>query len=208
MHMAAVLAAILTYAFVPFIVMKINGKLLMMLSVFLVLFAIFYGGYLWLRGADMTMPSLFRPAPGARRLMSMQGFRFTQSEQGRISWRMQAREADLYENKEARLKDLEITFFSPDKREGVLIGEAGTMDTVTGNASISRVSREVRVVTSDGYLLTTNSLFWKAGERLVRTPDPFKLLGSEIYLEGKGLSANLGLRTIMVNSNVKAVLQE
>jgi LPS export ABC transporter protein LptC len=188
--------------------MKINGKLLMMLSVVLVLLAIFYGGYLWLRGADMTMPSLFPPAPGARRLMSMQGFRFTQSEQGRTSWRMHAREADLYENKEARLKDLEITFFSPDKREGVLIGEAGTMDTVTGNASISRVSREVRVVTSDGYLLTTNSLFWKAGERLVRTPDPFKLLGSEIYLEGKGLSANLGLRTIMVNSNVKAVLQE
>ncbi len=205
--MAAVLAAILTYTFVPFVVMKINGKLLMVLSVSLVL-AAFYGGYLWLRGADMTMPSLFRPAPGARRLMSMQGFRFAQSEQGRISWRMQAREADLYENKEARLKDLEITFFSPDKREGTLIGEAGTMDTITGNASISRVSREVRVVTSDGYLLTTNSLFWKAGERLVRTPDPFKLLGSEIYLEGKGLTANLDMRTVVVNSNVKAVLQE
>jgi LPS export ABC transporter protein LptC len=188
--------------------MKINGKFLKVLSVFLVLFAIFYGGYLWLRGTDMTMPSLFRPAPGARRLMSMEGFRFTQSEHGRISWRMHARMADLYESKEARLKDLEITFFTPDKREGVLTGEAGNMDTTTGNASISRVSREVRVVTNDGYLLTTNSLFWKAGERLIRTPDPFKLLGSEIYLEGKGLSANLDMRTIVVNSNVKAVLQE
>jgi hypothetical protein len=82
------------------------------------------------------------------------------------------------------------------------------VDTVTGDASISRISREVRLVTSDGYLLTTNSLFWKAGERLVRTPDPFKLLGSEIYLEGKGLSADLDMRTIVVNSNVKAVLQE
>lgn len=188
--------------------MKVNWKLLTVLSVFLVLFAIFYGGYIWLRGADMAMPSLFRPVPGARRLMSMEGFRFTQSEHGRISWRMHARQADLYESKEARLKDLEITFFNPDKREGALTGEAGTMDTATGNASISRVSRDVRVVTSDGYLLTTNSLFWKAGERLVRTPDPFKLLGSEIYLEGKGLSADLNMRTIVVNSNVKAVLQE
>ena len=188
--------------------MKVNWKLLKVLSVLLVLFAIFYGGYLWLRGTDMAMPSLFRPAPGVRRLMSMEGFRFAQSEHGRISWRMHARKADLYESKEARLKDLEITFFTTDKREGVLTGEAGTMDTSTGNASISRVSREVRVVTSDGYLLTTNSLFWKAGERLVRTPDPFKLLGSEIYLEGKGLSADLDMRTIVVNSNVKAVLQE
>jgi hypothetical protein len=33
--------------------MKANWKLLKALSVFLVLFAIFYGGYLWLRG-DMS----------------------------------------------------------------------------------------------------------------------------------------------------------
>jgi LPS export ABC transporter protein LptC len=191
-----------------FVIMKVNWQILKVVSVFLVLFAIFYGGYRWLRGTDMTMPSLFRPAPGARLLMSMEGFRFAQSENGRISWRMYARKADLYESKEARLKDLEITFFAPDKREGTLIGETGTMDTATGNASVSRVSREVRVVTSDGYLLTTNALFWKAGKRLVRTPDPFKLLGSEIYLEGKGLSADIDMRTIVVDSNVKAVLQE
>ena len=82
------------------------------------------------------------------------------------------------------------------------------MDTVTGNASVRRDSREVRVVTSDGYLLTTDSLTWKAGDRLVLTPDPFKLLGSEIYLEGRGLTANLDMRMIVVNNNVKAVLQE
>jgi LPS export ABC transporter protein LptC len=188
--------------------MKVNWKLLKALSVFLVLFAVAYGSYHWLHGEDMTMPALFRPVSGARMLMSMEGFRFTQLENGRISWRMHAQNADLYESKEARLKNIEITFVAPDKREGALLGEAGTMDMVTGNASVYRVSRDVRVVTSDGYLLTTNSLFWKAGERLVRTPDPFKLLGSEIYLEGKGLSTNLDMRTIVVNSNVKAVLQE
>jgi LPS export ABC transporter protein LptC len=204
MHMAARTAAILTCIFI----MKVNWKLLKVPSIFLVLFAVLYGGYVWLRGADMTMPSLFKPSPGARLLMSMEGFRFTQSENGRISWRMHARIADLYENKEAQLKDLEINFIAPDRREGTLFGDSGTMDTATGNASVRGVSRDVRVVTTDGYLLTTTSLFWKAGERLVRTPDPFKLLGSEIYLEGKGLSANLDMRTIAVNGNVKAVLQE
>ncbi len=188
--------------------MKVNWKLLKLFSVFAVLFAVFYGGYLWLRGADMTVPALFKPVPGARLLMSMEGFRVAQSEKGRIVWRMQAGKADLYESKEAQLKDMEITYIAPDNREGTLIGETGTMDTVTGNAAVRRVSRDVRVVTSDGYLLTTNSLFWKAGERMVRTPDPFKLLGKEIYLEGKGLTANLDMRTILVNNNVKAVLQE
>ena len=82
------------------------------------------------------------------------------------------------------------------------------MDTGSGNASIRRDTQEVRIVTSDGYLLTTNSLFWKAGERQVWTSDPFKLLGSEIYLEGVGITANVDMRTIVVKNNVKAVLQE
>ena len=188
--------------------MKVFCKFLKAISVLLVITAVFYGSYHLFREADVTMPSLFQRTSGSRLLMSMEGFKFTQSENGRISWRMNARNADLYESKEAQLKDLEITFIAPDKREAALLGEVGTMDTVTGNASVHRGSREVRIVTSDGYLLTTDSLFWKAGERLVRTPDPFKLLGSEIYLEGKGLSGNVDMRTIVVNSDVKAVLQE
>jgi len=183
-------------------------KFLKVLSTFLFLIASLYGGYLLFRGADIAMPALFQPAPGTRLLMSMDGFRFTQSENGRVSWRMSSRSADLFENKEAQLKDIEIVFKSPDRKEASLLGERGTMDTATGNASIRRGGREVRIVTSDGYLLTTNSLYWKAGERLVRTPDPFKLLGREIYLEGRGLSANVDMRTLMVDSNVKAVLQE
>lgn len=187
--------------------MKVKWKVFKALSVVLVLAAAIYGSYLLLRRTDMSMPS-FHPAPGSRLFMSMEGFRFSQSENGRVAWRMHAQNADLYESKEAVLKELEITFIAPDKKEAALIGETGTMDTVTGNASVRGVSREVRIVTSEGYLLTTSSLFWKAGQRLVNTPDPFKLLGTEIYLEGKGLSGNVDMRTITVNSNVKAVLQE
>jgi lipopolysaccharide export system protein LptC len=154
------------------------------------------------------MPALLKSARGERLLMSMEGFRFAQSENGRVSWRMNSRSATLYANKEAQLKDIEIVFITPDNKEAALIGEVGIMDTVTGNASVRRDSHEVRVVTSDGYLLTTDSLTWKAGDRLVLTPDPFKLLGSEIYLEGRGLTANLDMRMIVVNNNVKAVLQE
>jgi len=42
----------------------------------------------------------------------------------------------------------------------------------------------------------------------VWTAEPFKLLGSEIYLEGTGFSGNVDLRSIAVKKNVKAVLQE
>jgi LPS export ABC transporter protein LptC len=174
----------------------------------LIIIAIASGSYLLMRGTDITMPSLLHPAAGARLIMSMDGFRFTQSENGRVSWRMDSRIADLYENKEAQLQDVKIVFKSPENKEATILGEKGTMDTTSGNASIRRVTREVRVITSDGYLLTTDSLFWKAGERVVWTADPFKLLGSEIYLEGTGISANVDMRTILVKNEVKAVLQE
>lgn len=140
--------------------------------------------------------------------MSMDGFRITQSENGRVSWRMNAKSADLYENKDAKLRDIKIVFKGEDNREATMFGDAGTMDTSSGHASLRRVTRDVRILTSDGYLLTTNALSWKAGDRVVWTADPFKLLGSEIYLEGVGLSANVDMRTIMVKNKVKAVLQE
>jgi LPS export ABC transporter protein LptC len=167
-----------------------------------------FGGYLLFKGTEIAMPTFFRPAAGPRLLMSMDGFRFTKSENGRISWRMNARTADLYENKEAQLKDIKIVFTSPESKEATLIGDAGTMDTSNGDSSIRRVTREVKVITSDGYLLSTDSLFCKAEDRIIWTADPFRLLGSEIYLEGVGISANVDMRTIMVRNNVKAVLQE
>jgi LPS export ABC transporter protein LptC len=178
------------------------------IAIVLVLAALVYGGYLLLQKTDMSVPLMFRPPSGPRLLISMDGFRFAQSENGRVAWLMDAKNADLYENKEARLKEIEILFTSPEGKETVLRGDSGIMDTTNGNASIRRGAREVRIVTSDGYLLTTDSLFWKAGDRLIWTEDPFKLLGSEIYLEGVGFSANVDMRTLVVKDNVKAVLQE
>jgi LPS export ABC transporter protein LptC len=186
----------------------VNRTFFKALATFLILGACAYGGYLLVRRTDVSMPSLFQAPPGVRLLMSMDGFQFAQSENGRVSWRMQAKNADLYENKEARLNEIEIVFKNPDNREATVLGDTATMDTASGDASIRGSSREVRIVTSDGYLLTTNSLFWKAGERLVWTSEPFKLLGSEIYLEGVGITANVDMRTLVVKDNVKAVLQQ
>ena len=178
------------------------------LALFVVLGAFLYSSYLFLRDVDIEMPSLFAPAPGKRLFISMEGFRLTQSEKGKVSLRMSASAAELFENKEARLKEIEVVFTNPDSRTAALIGETGTMDMATGNGTIRRGAREVRIITSDGYLMTTNSLFWKAKERVIRTEEPFKVLGREIYLEGKGFSADADMRKMLVDSNVKAVLQE
>jgi len=187
----------------------VNRTLLMVLIVFLLVGVSFYGGYLLLRETtEISMPSFFQPPSNERLFMSMDGFRFAQSENGRITWRVDARNADLFENKKAQLKDMEIDFKNPDNTEARLFGDTGAMDTASGNASVRRISNDVKIVTSDGYQLTTNSLFWNAGDRVVWTADPFKLLGREIYLEGIGITAKVDMRTLLVKDSVKAVLQK
>ena len=93
-----------------------NGNFYKVITTLLLVAAIIICGYLLLRGRNITMTSLSRPSPGARLLMSMDGFRITQSENGRVSWRLDAMSADLFENKEAQLKEVKIVFKGLDKR--------------------------------------------------------------------------------------------
>lgn len=188
--------------------LRMNWRFIGGLAVVLILSALMYGSYRMLREPEKTIPGLFKPASGARLLIRMEGFRFSRSEDGRVAWRLDAGSADLYETQEAQLRDVEIVFSSPDGRRAALIGDHARMDTRSGDASIRRGGREVRIVTSDGYLMTTDSLIWKAGDRVVRTGDPFKVLGREIYVEGTGLSADVDMRKLVIGANVKAVLQE
>ena len=185
-----------------------HKKIFRISSIVFLLIILISGIFSLLRVREITMPSLFQPASETRLVMSMEGFTFTQSEKGQITWRMTAESADLYENKKARLREIEIVYTNAEKRKAVLRGEHGRMDTASGNATILRGSKDVRIVTSDGYLLTTDSLKWKADERVVHTKDPFKLLGREIYLEGRGVTADVEDHTVVVENNVKAVLQE
>lgn len=182
--------------------------ILFLLLILLSVAAVLFGSYRVLRDADLSVRSFLRPPAANRLLVTMEGFRMVQSENGRPAWVLKAGAADLYESKEAQLRNIEMVFNNPDGRTAALIGEQGSMDTASGNATIRRGTREVRIVTSDGYLMTTNSLVWTASERIVRTADPFKVLGKEIYFEGKGMSADVDMRQVVVDSNVKAVLQE
>lgn len=174
----------------------------------LLVLASVYGIFSLLRGREIKVAEILRPRPGARLLMAMEGFSSAMSEGDRVVWSMRAGTADLYENREARLHDIKIEYAASARGRVSLISDIGSMDMESGDAVLRSESREVRVVTADGYLLTTRFISWHAGAREVRTSDFFKLLGREIYLEGKGMTANLDEQTVVVNENVKAVLQE
>jgi LPS export ABC transporter protein LptC len=204
MHMAAILGRHYSFHAMRYAILRA----FFVVSVLVSIAAALYFSYRVLRKTDFSVPALFRPSAGKRIVISMEGFRLVETEKGRVSWSVQARRADLLDSKEAQLREVEAVFNSPGGRTAALIGEQGTLDTVSGNASIRRGTREVRIVTSDGYLMTTDSLSWKARDRTIRTNDPFKVLGREIYMEGKGMTADVDLGEVSVDDNVKAILQE
>jgi LPS export ABC transporter protein LptC len=181
---------------------------LLLLSVLGVLATLLYGSYRLLRDTNLAVPSLFRPVQAKRVLIDMDGYRMVQTENGRTAWSITARTAELFDTRDAVLRDLEIVLYYPDGRTAALLADEGSMNTVSGDASVQRGAREVRIVTSDGYLMTTDFLLWKAVNRVVRTTSSFRVLGKEIFLEGVGMTANADLRKVVVEKNVKAILQE
>jgi LPS export ABC transporter protein LptC len=181
---------------------------LLLLLVLGALATLLFGSYWLLRDTSLAVPSLFKPVQSRRALIDMDGYRMVQSENGRAAWSVTARTAQLFDSREALLRDLEIILFYPDGRTAALLAEEGSMNTVSGDASVRRGAQDVRIVTSDGYLMTTDSLLWKAAERVVRTASSFRVLGKEIFLEGTGMTADVDLHKLVVERNVKAILQE
>jgi LPS export ABC transporter protein LptC len=170
--------------------------------------AVLYMSYRALRDTNLNVPSLFPSSAEGKPVISMSGFRLVESEAGRVAWSVEAKRADLLDNKEALLSEVEAVFHNPDGKTAALIGESGTIDTKSGNASVRGDGKDVRIVTSDGYLMTTDVLSWNAARRTVWTKDPFRVLGREIYVEGKGMRADVDLQELKVEGNVKAILQE
>ena len=184
-------------------------SIIKILSIVAIVALFLYGGFYVMKEADVAVPLVFQPIAGVRKVMSLDAYTFVRSENGRIAWRLQAKTADLLDNKEARLHDLQIDFSDPgDEKHARLTGDIGSLNTENGNATVRRENEDVRIVTSDGYVLTTTALSWNAGKRTISSDEPFKLLGSEIYLDGRGITANVDMQSIEVNEHVKAVLQE
>jgi LPS export ABC transporter protein LptC len=179
-------------------------------ALFLMFFALCFGAFILVQERERVAPALFHPVRSEHVLMSMKGFRIARSERGAVSWIMNARDADLLDNKKSRLNEVDIHYFAGSSgAEATLTSDAGQVDTMSGDATFFRGSHDVKVVSSDGYLLTTaHALLWNADSRKIETTGQFTLLGKELYLEGVGMTADVDLRFLTVRNNVKAVLQE
>lgn len=164
---------------------RIARRTLLTLSLFLSAFL----GYLLFMNADSA--STTQPAPSGvieQADAKISEFIFTQSKGDTVEWKVQAKQARLFEReKRAVLTGVDITFYDEMGKELTLSGEEGTLDIATKNLALANQVQPLIVETRSGYTIYTNHLAWTDETKEIHTDDPVRIVGPGIEVTGHGL---------------------
>ncbi len=141
--------------------------------------------------------------------MTMDNFHFTQAGQGKSDWEVKAVRAKLFkkENK-AVLEDVVAVFTTSQGVRLELKGDEGLFNTESHDIYIRKRNNDIKIISSNGYTMTTDSLSWDNKKRVVATDDAVLIEGKEIKLKGKGLRINAISQELEVLSDVEAVIKK
>ncbi|MEK6678226.1 MAG: LPS export ABC transporter periplasmic protein LptC, partial [Nitrospirota bacterium] len=136
-------------------------------------------------------------------------FHFTQAGKGKTDWEVKAVRAKLFkkENK-AVLEDVVAVFTTSQGIRLELKGDEGLFNTESHDIYIRKRNNDIKIISSNGYTMTTDSLSWDNKKRVVATDDAVSIEGKEIRLKGKGLRINAISQELEVLSNVEAVIKK
>lgn len=124
------------------------------------------------------------------------------NEQGVTEWELQALKADFFQDQSvAGFNKVEVTFYSQEGRVFTLRGDTGTLNTETRDFQLSG---NVVGTTSDGYRFHTETIWYEASKRQVRSDDKVRLESPQLILEGQGMVMDLDQQKVSLSKNVVA----
>jgi LPS export ABC transporter protein LptC len=131
----------------------------------------------------------------------IEDFTISHRELKQIKWTLSSKLATMNENSDEILLDIvTIKIFAGN---GIIIeGKEGLYH----QQNKTMLLKNPVLVTTKDYQLSTNSLFWNGFDKTVKTDDDIHLKGAKIDLTGKGLLVNFNDDTVVVNKNVKALV--
>jgi len=145
--------------------------------------------YLLFVNAD-SAPTNQPAAPGAieRADAKISDFTFTQTKGDVVQWRVQAKQARLFEReKRAVLSDVEVTLYGQSGKEVTVLGDEGALDTATKNFVLANRTDPLIIATGSGYTIYTNHLEWTDATKIIQTGDPVRIVGNGLEITGRGL---------------------
>lgn len=135
--------------------------------------------------------------------VTIKNMELSETSEGYLDWRLKAEEAELHEKQGiAYLRKVVLSYSGEEGQEIVLTGNQGKID-----LSEKNVFLEGNVNASSNQVhLKTKTLSWFRKKRIVLTEDPVWLKQNNVQITGRGMSADINLRKIKVNKDVKTVI--
>ena len=129
---------------------------------------------------------------------------YTETRGGEKEWELEAASAVYFKEENTVIfQKVKATFFGKNGETYVLLGERAKFNTQTKTVE---VFEGVKLDSSDGYHLRTQTLKYLAEKRELSTPDPVEMNGPQMRIEGVGLVVELENQRVKVLRQVTTTL--
>lgn len=137
---------------------------------------------------------------GAEAALSIKGFRHKATSEGRTSWILNAESARLFSDQNrAELSDVNMTFYTKDRKQMHLTAQNGEFDTNTRDISL------MGSVTGryQGYTLTSENLHYNNESRIIYTNTHVKVKGKNLQFTADSGEFKINPKTLILDGSVQ-----
>ncbi len=132
--------------------------------------------------------------------LQLDRMKYTETREGVKEWELEAASVRYFQDENmVFLEKVKATFFGKNQESYTLVGERGRFNTQT---KAIEVFDGVRIETSDGYRIQTQTLEYRAEKRELRTSDPVEMSGPQLDVRGTGLVVELDHQRLKILKQV------
>jgi len=135
----------------------------------------------------------------------MEGVRLIEQTDVTTAWEVFADQAALHETTQVAVaRGVQATFFRDHDTLLSLAADTGRVHRISGDMD---VHGHVRLQHQDGHIVTTPTLQWQAGNRMLHTEEDVHIQGPAVTITGTGLRSDVEQQHFSVQRNVHASFQ-
>jgi len=155
---------------------------------------------IWLHLAPSPEDRAPSPQPGTSADLKLDRVHYTETREGVKEWELEAASAAYFKEENLILLErVKATFFGNNEESYVLVGTKGRFNTQT---KLIELYEGVKIDSSEGYHLRTQSLKYLADKRELSTTDPVEMSGPDLHVEGTGMVVELERKRLRVLGGV------
>jgi len=133
----------------------------------------------------------------------VQGFSFVQSKDGQVDWKIQAKQAQVFDaDAKAVLSNVQVTLMGTDGVAMTVTGDDGTINTSSKDFVISKRMGNLAIILNGGYTIFTSHFTWDNQKHRIWTDEPVTIKGPRLEVTGQGLDAFPTTQEMRVRQNV------